>query len=270
MFAQDSLDVFTEYYDFDGPLESHWCDFENDLANFCWSSFYDNHRHMDFSSENFKHSLLYCLHDDLEEQTECHVEEMRGVFENWVDTIDVSSAKTVFVFPEDIKFFTFNYTSTLQSVYGISEDRVFHVHGSLKSDDELVFGHGEKAMAEMPELDENGDRNSSVFTYAENAAKYPFYAFQKNVNEIIKSNRCVFESFDSMSKIIVLGHSINEVDRPYFREIAKFAPQAKWFVSFFEEKEELHHLDALIGCGIVRENIQICTWSELKSIVFAS
>lgn len=37
-------------------------------------------------------------------------------------------------------FLTFNYTETLEEVYGINEDRVCHIHG--KQGENILFGHG--------------------------------------------------------------------------------------------------------------------------------
>lgn len=66
---------------------------------------------------------------------------VKDLFAEWVDDIDIEIAKTKQRFlsliePEDI-FLTFNYTETLEVVYGINEDRVCHIHG--KQGENILF-----------------------------------------------------------------------------------------------------------------------------------
>lgn len=59
-----------------------------------------------------------------------------------------------------------------------------HIHGRSSTFDELIYGHGE-AIEDVPELDENGESNRTMFSDAESAAKYPFQALQKPVFETL-------------------------------------------------------------------------------------
>lgn len=43
---------------------------------------------------------------------------------------------------DDAAFLTFNYTPTLETLYNIDENIIFHIHGKAGTDDELVLGHG--------------------------------------------------------------------------------------------------------------------------------
>ena len=262
-FAKEMLDELENYYLFDVANVGPWYDFENSLGRFDWLQFYEAHNHIDVESESFRPSEVYGLEDDLTEQADHQVEAIKESFREWVDGIDISVAEMKLAFPRDASFISFNYTSTLQSIYGITDERVFHVHGRADKFDDLIFGHGE-TMEEEPELDENGDSNRTMFSDAEGAAKYPFYALQKPVSEVLEKNSKLFESVGYVSEIIVIGHSLNKIDLPYFGKLAACAPSAQWLVCCYEEKDEVHHLEELVNCGVRRESIQTCTYDELQ------
>lgn len=262
-FAQETLYELENYYLLKVAEGGPWCDFENSLGDFLWREFYDAHNHMDVGSEDFKPSLVYGLEDGLTEQADELVEAIRECFQAWVHEIDISSAQRTLDLAEDVRFLTFNYTSTLQYIYGIDEDMVLHIHGRAGTNEDLVFGHGE-TMEEEPELDENGDSNRTMFSDAEGAAKYPFYALQKPVNKILDAHQNFFDSLEDATEIIVIGHSLNKIDLPYFKKLADSAPGARWTICCYEADDEEVHINAMVECGISREFIQICDYSDLE------
>lgn len=261
-FAKEMLDEFQQYYLFDAPPTEQWCDFENNLGCFDWFRFYKAHNHIDVAAENFRPSEVYGLEDDLTAQVDHHVEAIKESFREWVEGIDISVAEKKLSFPREARFITFNYTSTLQTIYGISDDRVFHLHGRAGFDD-LIFGHGE-IIEEKPEVDEDGNSNRTMFSDAEDAAKYPFYALRKPVKEALEKNIKIFDSVAHVSEIVVIGHSLNKVDLPYFNKLAASSPSARWLVSYYENQDEVDHIEKLVKCGVRRENIQACTYDEVR------
>lgn len=263
-FGKEMLDDIEEFYLFDVCHEGPWHDFENSLGRFDWRRFYEAYNHVDITSENFRRSEVYGLEDDLTEQSNLHVEAIQETFREWVEGIDISVVKKKLVFPDDASFINFNYTSTLQSLYGISDERVFHLHGCTDKFDELIFGHGE-TMEEEGEFDENGNSNRTMFSDAECAAKYPFYALQKPVNEVLQKNRKVFDLVRYVSEIVVIGHSLNNIDLPYFRALSACAQSARWLVCCYKEPDKITYVEQLVSCGVRRESISTCEYSDLCS-----
>lgn len=261
-FAKETLDELENYYSLDLIPAGPWRDFENSLGTFNWSEFIDAHNHVDVDSESFRPSFVYGLEDDLTEQADQHVQAIKECFQEWVNRIEILAAERKVAFPEDARFITFNYTSTLESTYGIDDIRVFHIHGRAETFDELIFGHGE-TMEEEPELDENGNSNRTMFSDAEGAAKYPFYALKKPVQEVLERCNHFFDSLKQISEITVIGHSLNKIDLPYFRKLAERFSSAKWVVCCFTAEEEIHHVQKLVECGIPREQIHVCTYSDM-------
>ena len=234
-----------------------WSDFENDLGTYNWKSFFDEKNNLDFSDERFRPSFVFGLEDDLIQETDELIENIRGAFEDWLNQISLESIGKKNDFEEDSIFLNFNYTLTLEEVYKIPNDKIFHVHGDVKNNPgSLIFGHNQE-LKENQELDENGDSNRTMFTDSENTAEYPFYAFQKPVDNIINENKSFFESINSVIEITILGHSLNLVDVPYFEEIVKQTKNIpKWKVSFLKEEEKENHLKTLQKIGVMKDKIE--------------
>ena len=179
-FAEESLDELDLYFNTDTDRESSWSDFENHLGTFNWQSLFDEHNYIDVFAENFKPSEAFSLEDNLIEQADELVMAIREQFREWIEQIEISVVSKKMQFDKRGRFINFNYTSTLQQLYGINDDDILHIHGRFDAYEELVFGHSETAKQE-PERDEYGNSNRTMFSDAEGAAKYPFYAFQKLV-----------------------------------------------------------------------------------------
>lgn len=261
-FAKEVLDEMESFYLIESAQHGPWSDFENSLGKFDWQLFYDAHDYTDLTAENFRPSEAYGLEDDINEQADSLVEVVKEHFREWIESIDISQAQKKTRFSKGDSFLSFNYTSTIQAIYGVDPVDILHIHGRADAYDDLIFGHGE-TMEEKPELDENGDSNRTMFSDAEGAAKYPFYALQKPVSKTINANIKFFDSLEGFSTINVIGHSLNDIDLPYFEEIARNAKYAEWRVYCYRIEDHEHYLKQLIKCGVNCGSIFITTYDEL-------
>jgi Bacteriophage abortive infection AbiH len=254
-FAKATLDEVESYFHINlSKAASPWHDFENYLGTFNWRQLYHDYNYTDVRSDDFKPSHVYGFQDELVERTSELVDSIEAQFHDWVEGIDVSAARKQIVLDPTCRFITFNYTSTLQKVYGIGDKYILHIHGRA-GEDELEFGHGVN-IVEEPEFDvESGDSNRTIFSDAEASAKYPLHAFKKRVEAIINRNRSYFTSLRDISEIIVIGHSLNDVDLPYFREIARNATDCNWVVYCYDGSDWQHHPKQLIHCGVTKDRI---------------
>lgn len=72
------------------------------------------------------------------------------IFARWISTIDVKNAEVkkdfenLLIEDENNFFITFNYTKTLEEIYGINENYICHIHGYIDEDSNILVGHGEK------------------------------------------------------------------------------------------------------------------------------
>ncbi|MDI6048341.1 bacteriophage abortive infection AbiH family protein [Flavobacterium sp. XS2P24] len=252
---KELVDDLEKYFSFIEDVDKLWSSFEEDLKTFEFQSFYDDNCNVQIYDENFKPSLTYGLEDDINEQSQKLIESIRGAFESWIENIDIESVEKKLNIEENSFFINFNYTLLLEKTYQIQQDKIVHIHGDIENK-QIVFGHN-KVLEEDSEIDENGDSNRTLFSDSESAAKQPFHAFYKPVGDIIKENKHHFERFNTVKKIIVLGHSLKEIDIPYFEEILIHTNSAKWEVSYHEDKEEKEHLQKLQKIGINKKDIKL-------------
>ena len=249
---------FDEYFRFSLDQDGLWADFENGLGSFNWLSFFDQHNQTDPLEENFKPGEAFGLEDGLIQEKDELIERIRLAFEEWLTQISLDSIIKKLEIDSNSKFLSFNYSLTLEKVYGISSNEVLHIHGEIESNlGSLIFGHDQELEEEVEELDENGDSNRTLFSDSENVAKSIYYSFQKPVEDTIEENIEFFESLNNVEEIIILGHSLNSIDIPYFIEIKKYVKnRCIWNVSFYGSDEIAEHHDALSKIGVKSEYIK--------------
>lgn len=251
--ASEFLDEISTYYYLAQNESVLWSNFEEDLGRFDWDSFYDAYNDIDISDDNFKPSMAYGLEDELTQEASNIIEGIQDAFLEWIETIDSQGCERKFVFENDSKILSFNYTTTIQNVYQIGDEKIFHIHGRIGSD-RLVIGHGDSIHFE-PELDEEGNSNRHMFSDAEGAAKSPLYHFKKPVEEIMDTNRYYFDSLGNIEMVVILGHSLNSIDIPYFEKIHKIASAAHWVVSYHTDSDLENHKIKLSEIGIDKSKI---------------
>lgn len=242
------LDEVEDFFCIDLSDSGPWSDFENRLGTYRWQAMYATHDHTDVLAESFNPSELHGLEDELADETQFLVRNIERQFHLWVKSVDVSAARQKVKFSDDAIFLSFNYTDTLQIVYGIADERIFHIHGNSANRERLVFGHG-RQIVDPPELDESGDSNRTIFWDAEHAAKYPLRAFKKPVSDILAENKKYFDDLCDAGKVIVMGHSLSDVDLPYLARIAKNT-DCCWEVCCHTEAKVLESVKQLSKCGV--------------------
>lgn len=251
---RSQLDGYFVYFpDFSDDHE--WANFEENLGRFDEDSFRGSEAwepSMDDMIESSKHANGY--NDQISQKVDELESGIKNAFTTWIRGIDVKRAVKFMDFPTGCKFITFNYTSTLQEVYLVPEDDVLHIHG--KAQWNVIFGHGlgngNQSSAMEPDYDE------PWFEEAYQALASVTDKFHKPVNEILNKHRSHLEQYGDVTKIVVLGHSINDIDVPYFKYILQAYPDAVWRNWNHKDEEydgvsDTHN--KLLGIGVPREKL---------------
>lgn len=88
--------------------------------------------------------------------------------------------------------------------------------------------------------------------YYENSAK--------KTSEVLAKNQLYFKSLEHIKEIIVIGHSLSNVDYPYFKEIIKYnrnSSELKWFISWYST-DDLRKITRFISAmNISSSNVEI-------------
>ena len=256
-----------EYFCFSFDDKYLWKDFENDLATFNYRNLFDAYNNIDVMSESFSPSEAFGLEDDISENVDHLIANIKAAFTDWIEEIQLPTEKSnTLNFPENARFINFNYTDTLEAIYQVCKKDILYIHNNANDlMGELIFGHGqmEESDAADEELDAYGNSNRTIFTDSENAARYPFYAFTKNTLEILQDKREFFNSLEAIAEITVLGHSLGRPDWPYLMELKKLFPDAIWTISYYGESELSYLRDTAIReIGIEARNIRMITIKE--------
>lgn len=122
----------------------------------------------------------------------------------------------------DAIFINFNYTKTLEDLYKVPEEQVFHLHGVIGSS-QFIFGHGYEDEFNSNPYDFNP---LNVGSYLEAVVD----KLKKPTDRVLCKYREFFETLSSIKEIYFIGFGIrseeNWVDSPYLKTIFKQIPNA--------------------------------------------
>ncbi|KQX10977.1 bacteriophage abortive infection AbiH family protein [Flavobacterium sp. Root420] len=254
-----------------------WSRFEQALADLDYISVLDDNSDWiaNPSAEDFKDREWHQYQQQMELIIKDLTTNLVGEFNSFILKADYGSIleKALIEIDDDSHFLSFNYTSTLSQAYEIGDKRITYIHNRASEDESsLILGHGTdpanfQSEEQRPpaglsdeELFEWEQERADQYDYSYESAKEEILSYYtkafKNTAAIIIENSRFFSSLGDVGKVIVLGHSISEVDLKYFEEIkAKIKADAVWHVSYFAEVEKDAHKETLSLMGIDQKNI---------------
>lgn len=165
-------------------------------------------------------------------------------FTEWVKTLDGVKVKKKIELPEACLYISFNYTDTLERVYGIEENRIVYIHGKASRGDELIYGHGknqfvlERDVMEKYHLHRSDDfLIAGTYGNSERELTSHLSYWQKYIQ--LGSYYDVLRPAVMGANIVrVYGLSFSEVDYPYLHWITEKNRNLRWWVSWHTEKDK--------------------------------
>lgn len=167
---------------------------------------------------------------------------IRELFEDWVfsqlGSMNYVKIKKLFLRPSFLNsvFLNFNYTKTLEKLYGISPDRVCHIHGDAENKSSTIyFGHGDNNVkSEVPSYLGTEDSFDWLKEY-----------MKKDTKKAIENNQDFFSKIKDIRKIYTYGFSFSQVDMIYMKEIANAVDLAniKWYFNRFDWKNNKEYVE---------------------------
>ncbi len=158
-------------------------------------------------------------------------DEIVSLFCHWIESIDLSEIHPRLCLNPDSYFLTFNYTKTLELVYSINPQRILHIHGIVDNPDSIIFGHNN--YIDVRSI--LGETQCSREWINQSNRLFEMNLLYKDTESILK-NSPNFAKLAGFYTIIVLGHSLNNVDRLYFEQILHQNPTALWIVDYNPKK----------------------------------
>lgn len=247
IYAMD--DIFINAVD-DGEDIDLWSDFENALGHLQIGEYVKRlakeNEVTDPDDEHYKDP------SDLSEKVYAHVEytakqtalnELRRQFKRWIKTIEVYDdiePKYIDDIDKEAIYLSFNYTNTLEKIYNIHPEQVFHIHGFASDPNStIIVGHEtEYKTIDYIEVEEQlfGADGDIFPTMVESMNE-----LQKNTKHIISENKKWFDALrtQGIQEIYLYGLSFGEIDDEYFKEIRKQLPNASWRFAVYAPSEKV-------------------------------
>ena len=250
----DILDIMEKFYSVEKNSDL-WSDFEKSLEkdiNYDSLSEIIGENTPNFASDDFRDGDWYDAQIYVEQECDELLESIRSGFEEWIKSLDILQVSKKYKFDTSAYFITFNYTDVLERIYKIPVSNILHIHN--KVGEELIFGHGKKSEDFNVKEALYGDKNAFLSKdeygniessevghekFAENAVLAFYDKMRKPTEKVIQNNSNFFNNLSTIEEVIVLGHSYNEIDLPYFREIAKYInDNAKWVLCYYSDEDK--------------------------------
>ena len=160
------------------------------------------------------------------------------LLKEWAESIELDGHTSIFEFAQNAHFLTFNYTRTLEHIYGVKEGEVFHIHEAVIENRPLVVGCGDNYFEE----DDYTPEDDSVDIVK---IKNLLLQCKKPVDTILQEPTTLkwLKRLKDVSNVVVFGHSCSQVDKPYFEEISKnISPDATWTIYVHNTKDNDKYL----------------------------
>lgn len=139
-------------------------------------------------------------------------------------------------------FLNFNYTRTLEQVYGIKSSDICHIHGDVYArTKDIYFGHGNDE-----EFEDFGEYIGITEAFS-NLKR----SLRKNTTKALKSSEDFFKRLSKVNKIYSYGFSFSDVDMPYIEAIAKMVVPAKtrWYLNEYDMKNNKNYIETIEKFG---------------------
>lgn len=232
-----------------------WKDFEKDLSKFDITMFSENtafENYPDISSGQYTRGMDKTAYQS-ENDFYRLVEEIRIAFHDWISGLNHPNPyKCILMDKSDAFFINFNYTKTLESLYGIPIERILHIHGCVGLDEELIFGHGSVVGEPIKDIPDDCDTSEKIQEYystnydpvlddvTQVTVNCVNTYLRKDVKGVIEKYSSDFSNLEQIEQIYIYGWSFSQIDIPYLEEIIKKNKnihKVKWIVSTHEETD---------------------------------
>lgn len=181
--------------------------------------------------------------------------DLQTEFGKWILQLGCANpTQRVIVNKDDSTFISFNYTQTLEDIYGVSPSRILYIHGCAARADNLIFGHN-KTSVDL--LNTWGDQYSEEDIESLVMAADEMKVLYKNVDFVIENNTQFWQTVKNIEKIHVWGLSLSEVDIPYIKHISSLISHnnVHWEFSWFSESDKNRIRDVAVNIGITQYSL---------------
>lgn len=255
------------------PVNENWCDLESALAEVDVNSIIDNFSHfaMPYGSGDWSDSGHHDFQDEVDNVVQHLSSKLQDRFGEWVGTLVIptpgTASKRLREIDGEAAFLTFNYTSTLKSLYDVPDAQVLHIHGQAElQNSELILGHAwnpsqHRSLNDRPDIE---DMDTRLVEANDILDRYFSSTFKPSAH-LIRTHQKFFDQLDAITTVQVLGHSLSKEDQPYFRELLRnpCVAAALWRIACRSEEEKEKKLARLKEMGVDIQRVEFVYWTDM-------
>lgn len=258
---QELYDAIEEYI----PAGDEWNELENALGEIDYELILQNSEDflVSYNADDWSDAYHHDYQYEVDRITRMLSDRLKEKFADWIKGINIADAYNPDQYipptPRESLYFSFNYTNTLQQIHAVPDAQIIHIHGNCSYDDDLILGHSfrvEKSLNPYIESDQDtriAEAYDSINEYFNNTFKAS--------EDIIKGKSAFFSSLKNVDEVIVLGHSLAEVDGEYFAKINKSIQEnARWIVAVYKGEEKSGDLE---DYGVKGSNISCVLYEDI-------
>jgi hypothetical protein len=262
----DLLEAIENYL----PVKNDWSDLESALASLDIENILNDLEYLmpSYSDEEWSDAGHHSFQQGIGELVETVSSELRRVFTNWVGQVKTpppeSALRRLASIDANAIFLNFNYTSTVQKLYNVPYQNVLHIHGNIaQPEDGLILGHAwnpetRTSLNDRPDIEDLDTRQAEAHDILDDYFLKTFKPSQR----IIEENSEFFEELNNIEEVVVLGHSLADVDKPYFEALMKIPAisSAKWTVACRNVDSDEEMRQRLEIFGAKEFNVKTVRW----------
>lgn len=238
-------DFWFNLFDDDIDMGENWSSFEDGLGKIIYPDdcFIDSVTDRDGESNILKTANV---NSDISRDIFMIAKSVGKFFSEWIKSVDINAERCsefADLLSEDDWVFSFNYTETMEKLYG--HNKICHIHGVVG--EELLFGHGR---------DGRYDDKYHKYLGSEDYLPLVDELFKKNTAKALKEHYAFFEALqnDDIREVYSIGFSYSDVDMIYIQTIIKCLSGKKvtWYCHDYKG-DAYAHIAKVKECGFSGE-----------------
>lgn len=252
-------DIYREVEDY-LPTKDDWSDLEQALADMDVDALIDNLEHFlsSYGAEDWSDGGHHDFQYEVQNAVERLSTGLQLRFSEWIRKLPIptpaTAQKQLATLDTDAVFFSFNYTNTLGSLYGVHPEKILFIHGCADlADDDLVLGHAwhpqtRKSLNDRPDIEDIDTRLIEANDIIDNYFSTTF----KHSADLIAKHQGFFDALTDIEQVIVLGHSLSDVDAAYFTALLeqRSVAEATWLIACRPQDEWCEKQSQLTKLGV--------------------
>ncbi len=264
-----------------------WADFEKALADLDFQTVLDDNTSLlpNFASDEFRDRDYHTYQIEMELIVDDLTKNLFKAFKEFILNLQFPASidDRKLCLNKNALYLNFNYTDTLEKYYEISTENILYIHKKAKTENtDLVLGHGidpDNFISEDPKPPE-GLSDDAYEAWRQDMADNYDYSYEtgkselmsyftksfKQTEKIIEESSAFFKKIARVDKVIILGHSLSDVDKPYLSKVFNsiINKNSIWTVSYYSNPEKATHTQKLIDLGLHDNQINLIKIDKLR------